>query len=417
MTIENSLQNLDNLLLENNAVNFTYNTKKDYTKSSLKSLDFTLPISHLNQKALQAVKILESFSSNETLVKFDLFRNVIKVSALHTTMFADVLFKLQNPIEEIKENEYFSFVIASDLFIKFISVINEGELNFSIDYSSQTLVLKFQTLLINLQLKAPSEFLDYESLLEKPELCSNIFSTDKIKNAIDFSNLIFSKAEETNKLKEINLSKELVFALTTQVGSSGVKFENFGEIDYVINHGLIKVFSQMLSLFKESDSKIFKTDKFIVFKDSNILFGTPIPVNSNKELKTKINKVSFEMDAISKVSVNRKTLIQSLTALSILLKDLQDDLVKFTFNNNTLKVSVIDQVTNKESFDTFTIIYSGPEKVVNLKFDNILKNLKFFINRELVDFEVIVLSNNSNGIRITETHLGVSYSTFFISCE
>jgi len=392
---------------------FSLNIKTNYSKSNTLKLDFNVDLAVLNQKALPMIKIVESYSSNGTLIKFDVFKNALKLSILNGNVFSDVLVPVK--IDILQENEYITFLIESEKFTKFISFLSEGHIKFSVDLSSKTLGLSHANLLINLQIRANSEFMEYEHILQTAKIASDKLMIEKIKQSIDFCNLIFSKDDSKEEYKDINISDSLIFSRSDFIGSSCVKFSSFGALDHTINFNLIKIISQTLSLFKEAEVKMYKTDKFFIFKDTAILFAFPISNKSGLDIKDKIENLSFNIESKFNCSINRKQLIQTLSILSIFLRDLSDGLVNFTFSNQQLRVSVIDQVTERESFDTFSIDSNIPESVsISLNFDSILKNLKYFINRENVDLEIIKLENSKLGIRIVEEFNSSKFVVFFV---
>ena len=406
-----------NLAYSNCSDSFEYNYKQNLNLSKLNKFTFELSFLQLNLKAISTLKILEAYGQGTKLIKFEIFKKAIKISSLSFDIFMDIKLPLENSISNLEDTEYFQFVIDSEKFLRFISILNSGNIIFEVSLSEQSLILHYKDLTLNLVLESPVEFLDYEKYLNNIELISNEFHCENIKHGLDFCNLIFSKQEETSKMKQIQLSNNLIFSHTLTIGSSAVFYENFGNVEYTINHNLIKVFSQILPLFNGIETKIYKTTKHTIFKDSTILLGIPSPINSSIDLKPQMETVCFQMNNISKFSLNRKDLIQSLTALSIFLKDLQDDNVTLTFSKDTFKLSVIDQVTSKESFDKYSVEYAGKEISISLKFDSILKNLKFFANRELVDIEILELKNKVHGLRVVEEHNSVKYSSFFIDSE
>lgn len=394
--------------------NFDFNLKTNFVKSSLENFDFKLEFKQLSEKVLPVLRIFDSYA-DENLIKFEIYKNCIKISSSAFDIFSDIKIPLINECVNLNDNEYFEFVLDSEKLLKFLNILSFGVIEFSVDLKDQSLVLRYKDLTLNLRLSISEEFFNYEKYFADRELISNEFHCDNIKNGLDFCNLIFSRNEEAAKIKQIQLSSNLIYAHTAYIGSSAVFYENFGNVEYSVSHSLIKIFSQILPIFKGSETKIYKTSQHTIFKDSNILLLIPSPVNSLKDLKSQIEKLSFGLEAINKFSLNRKDIIQSLTALSIFLRDPQEDPIKLVFENNTLRISVMDYLTSKESFDKFPIRYEGNKITVSLKFDSIMKNLKFFVNRDLVDLEVVSLEENINGIRVIEEHNGVKYSSFFIS--
>ena len=412
MSIETVLQTINTNEVNNNS--FEYFIKENKICAIDSSLTFGLSIEQLNTKVIPIIKILESYSSIETLIKFELFDSgIIKFSALNGKVFSDILLKSKHSFV-FNTGDYFSFVVSSDKFLKFISLLTSGNLKFILDLKIHTLTLQYNTLEINLELKQIDSFLNYEKTLTSKELISNKFDTLKIKQGLDFSNMIFSKHDEINKSKEININNNLIFSQNPYIGCSASKFDSFGNIDSIINNDNIKFLSTTLSILNPDITFLYKTDRSILIKDNDVLIGIPLPKMSIIELKNKVNDILFERQSKCRVQINRKNLIQSLTALSIFLKDLHEDLVSFVFVNNELKIMVKDLVTNRESFDTFPILYSGDLITIKLKFDSILKNLKYFNNRELVDIEVLILNENVQTIRISETHLGCTFTSCFL---
>lgn len=414
--VENVIKNIDSIIDQSNVnltSSFKYFIKENLIKSSSKKISFAINAEDLNIKVIPVIKVIESYSSVETLIKVEIFNDsVIKFSSINSKVFGDILFASKESFNF--DNDYFTFVISSDKFLKFLSLINNGKIFITVDLSINTLTLTYNTLEVNLEIKNNDDFTNYERTLNSFSIISEYLKTHKLKQSLDFTNMIFSKHDEINKSKEIHANNDLIFSNSSYIGCSACKFDSFGTIDYVINSDNIKIISSIIPLFDSEFTKVYTTDRSLLLKDSHILFGLPIPKASIKELKDKVNSLSFDKANIFSVQLNRKNLIQSLTALSIFLKDLQEDLVSFTFLNNMLKISVKDLVTDRESFDTFIINYTGSEISIKLKFDTILKNLKYFINRELVDIEILKLNENVQGIRIKEDHLGCSFISFLL---
>ncbi len=393
---------------------FKYNLKEDFIKSNLNEFSFKVDFQRLDAKAIPVLKVFSSYDGQH-LIKFTIFKDCLKVSSLCHDIFSDVKVPIQEPILDLNEKEFFEFVIDADKFLKYLAFINSGSLLFEVNLDERSLTIHYKNAVLNVRLYDIEEFLDYEKFIENRELLSNEFHCENIKNGLDFCNLIFSRHEETAKMKQIQLCNNLIYGTTPYIGSSAVFYENFGNVEYSISHNLIKIFSQILPIFEGKETKIYKTEKHTIFKDSGILFGIPSPLNTSIDIKDKIEKLTFTLGSMVKFSMNRRDLVQSLNFLSVSLRDKEEDFIKINFNKNLIKLSVEDHLTGKESFDEYPVRYEGKEITISLRYDSIMKNLRFFPNRELVDIEIVGVDETNFGIRIIEEHNGVKYSSFFIN--
>ena len=396
-------------------LDFSLNIKESYLKTDQTSIKFSVDAASMKSKVIPSIRAIDSYAVGETLVKIEIFQKSIKFSTINYNLFADVVYDLdQNNRPGLGSDQFASFVINSDKFLSFFSSISDGSVLFNVDLEQRLLELRLNDLTLNIYLKANSEFIDYENSIRDYSLISENVSVESIRRALDFSDLIFSRSEETNKTKEINISKDLIYAVSPLTGASCVSYEDFGSLDICLRHELIKVFPQILSILDKSHTKAFSTSKFLILKDSNVLFGTILMEQSHSGIKTSTKKKAIEDGSLSRIFVNRKNLTRSLSILAILLKDLQDDLVKFTFTHNQLKVSVTDQVTEKESYDLYKIDYEGEDCSLSVRFDSILNNLKFFGNREIVDLEICQVSDSIKALRIKELFNGLQFSSLLI---
>lgn len=394
---------------------FTLNVKDSFTKTSLNQISFKLDVVSMKAKVVPAIRAIDSYALGETLLKIEVFNQAVKFSTINYNLFADVLYELDSGNKtDLPAQEYMSFVLNSDKFLNFFSSVNEGTVLFNIDLTQRLLELKLNDLTLNLYLKANSEFVDYESSIKDHTVLSNKVSVDNIKKALDFCDLIFSKSEETNKTKEISISNDLIYTVSAFTGATCVSYSDFGSLDMCLRHELIKVFPSILSILSSDETKAFSTPKFLILKDATVMFGTILMDQSHAAIKESTKRKSIEDAPISKIFVNRKNLIRSLSTLSILLKDLQDDLVKFSFTHNQLKISVVDQITQKESYDLFKIDYEDADCELQVRFDSILSNLKFFGNREIVDIEISQVSESNKALRIREISNKLEFSSLLL---
>jgi hypothetical protein len=350
------------------------------------------------------MKILKVFSNSQSnshsCLKFNLFKNKLKLSLFCQFSFIEIILPLLGEFnsEGVDQKENIFFTLDFNIMFKISQEFVDSNLKVRFD-SEKNLIQVFSNQ-TKLELEANKErAIEYHTKIQGIKYIKKV-DLNIIQESIKYISHFVCKN---------NLQKFLSLAEFRDSYLCGGSYSNIGvyqsdkfeNLHFKVSYENLSLLSRLPNYFNLENTHLFETEDYFIFRDENLYLG--------------IEKVNFSFPSIEKflnfksnetIILSRENLLSSIRKLAIVL----EDGVKINFKisrGNNLKLWVKD-LSGKVSTDNMEI-QRKDEKFEDIEFSIELEPFRKVLNHfknpnvylELIDTKALILIDEIGGEIIT----------------